>query len=378
MKKLGLYVHIPFCEKKCDYCDFVSYCTSTDVKLQYINDLKKEIYLQAEKYKDVEVDSIFIGGGTPSNLPNGAIYSILSSIYTSFKVCVDAEITIECNPNSLTIAKLQEYKKAKINRLSIGLQCYNNKLLKLIGRLHTTTDFDNAVKFAELIGFKNISADLILGVPKQKLHHIKRELKHLLKLGINHISAYSLIVEQNTKLAKNLDANIYKLPSEKIQLKMLNYTANYLQKNGLERYEVSNFAKQGYESKHNLKYWTNQQYLGLGVVSSSYIDNKRWKNTNNLQEYAKQFENGQLEQQELEVLDKQSQSEERIMLSLRTNVGLDVKQFKSDFNIDLLQTKSKIIQKLVAENFVFIKDDHLICTNKGYNLLNQIILELID
>ena len=376
-KHLGLYVHIPFCEKKCDYCDFVSFCKPNQDKLKYINSLCAEIVAQGVKFKDYEVDTIYIGGGTPSCLPNGAISLILHKIYQNFKVLKTAEITIECNPNSVDVAKLQEYRRSKINRLSIGLQAYNNKLLKLIGRLHTKADFDTAISRAKLIGFKNISVDVIIGLPQQKMHHIKHQLKHLKKLGIKHISAYGLMVEEGTKLAQNLKQGVYKLPSDLLQEKMYDYTKKYLQKNGYVRYEVSNFALPKYESQHNLKYWTNCEYLGLGLNASSYVNCTRWRNTDNFDEYVKTSDSCQLKQYELEVVDTDSQMEECIMLSLRTCKGIDLTNFFNRFNVNLLQSKSTQIDNLKKDGLVVIKDNCLVCTDRGFKFLNQVILQLI-
>ncbi|MGN1213083.1 MAG: radical SAM family heme chaperone HemW [Christensenellales bacterium] len=377
MKKLGLYIHIPFCQKKCDYCNFVSYCTSDDTKLLYVQNLMKEIVLQSKSYKDYEVDSIFVGGGTPSCLPVGCIFKILNTVYKNFKVLTTAEITVECNPNSLTISKLNEFKRARVNRLSIGLQCYNDKLLKLIGRLHTKKDFDLAVKRARVFGFKNISADIILGVPNQKLFDVKKELKHLVKLGINHISAYGLIVEDNTLLKQKLDKGEYKLPPEDLQVKMYDFTNKYLAKHNINRYEVSNFAKAGCESKHNIKYWTDQEYLGLGVVSSSYINSKRWKATDDLLTYHENLKNGKMEKLEIEELDNNSKMEECIMLSLRTSKGINLTDFKNKFGIDLLKQKEKQIKLLLDGGYIKIDGNHLFCTDSGFKLLNQIVLQLV-
>lgn len=377
MKKLGLYIHIPFCQKKCDYCNFVSYCTSDDTKLLYVQNLLKEIVLQSKNYQNYEVDSIFVGGGTPSCLPVGCIFKILNTVYKNFKVLTTAEITVECNPNSLTVSKLNEYKKANVNRLSVGLQCYNNKLLKQIGRLHTKKDFDLAIRRAKVFGFKNISADLILGVPNQKLHHVKAELKHLVKLGINHISSYGLIVEDGTPLKQNLDNGVYKLPPESLQVKMYDYTVKYLSNHGINKYEVSNFAKPGFESAHNIKYWTDQEYLGLGVVSSSYVNSKRWKNTDDLLTYHENLKQGKLEQLEVEELTQDDKREECIMLSLRTSQGINLTQFKNSFGIDLQTSKQTQIQSLLTGGFIKIQNDHLFCTETGFKLLNQIILQLV-
>lgn len=378
MKKIGLYIHIPFCEKKCDYCNFVSFCKPIESKLQYIDCLIKEISMQSVKFEDYEVDSIFIGGGTPSCLPFGAINKIMNAVYRNFKVLTSAEITIECNPNSLSFQKFQEFKKARINRLSIGLQTYNNKLLKLIGRLHTKKQFDDAIRHAKIMGFKNISADIILGIPKQTLFDVKWEIRHLLKLGLNHISAYGLIVEDGTILSENLKNGKYKLPSERTQVKMYDYVLRTLKNHGINRYEVSNFAKPGYESRHNLKYWTNQEYLGLGLTSSSYISGIRWKNTDNFDDYLLQVNNGKIEKYEKETLSAEDLIEERIMLSLRTSKGIDLEQFKKDFGFDLLQKKHSQIETLKNGKFVEISDGRLFCTDAGFKVLNQIILNLVD
>ncbi len=377
-KALGIYIHIPFCEKKCDYCNFVSFCKSNDEKLKYIEVLKKEIFAQSKRYSDYIIDTIFVGGGTPSCLFDGATKQIFDCLKLNFNVANNCEITIECNPNSITEAKLLEYKSVGVNRISIGLQVYDDKLLKLIGRLHTKKQFDDAIKLCKKMGFENINVDLILGIPKQSLWCVKKELLHLKKLGINHISAYGLIVEENTKLANNLKNGVYKLPSEKLQVKMYDYTKKYLQKHNIFRYEVSNFAKIGYESKHNLKYWNNGEYLGFGLTSSSYVDNKRWKNTDNFNQYLEDINNGNLPQEELEMIDKNSQIEECVMLSLRTSKGIDLQDFEQRFGFDLLVKKQAELELMQQQNLVQTKDNHLFCTDLGFKLLNQVILNLID
>ena len=378
MKSLGLYIHIPFCEKKCDYCNFVSFCCQEDVKLKYVQALKKEIIKQAKEYNQYFLDTIFLGGGTPTCLPDGCIQDIMSCIYDNFIVDKNAEITIECNPNSISESKLQEFKNSKINRLSIGLQVYNNRLLRIIGRLHSKKQFDQSICLAKKYGFENINVDIILGIPRQKIRHVKKELKHLIKLDLKHISAYGLIVEPNTKLEKNLEQKIYNLPSETTQVKMYDYTKKYLQKHGLFRYEVSNFAKSGYESKHNLKYWTNKEYLGLGLTSSSYINETRWKNTDNFQEYISQIYNNILPQHDIEQINAKDSVTECIMLSLRTQSGIYLKEFKKRFGFDLLTAKKAVVYNLFDDGLVAIKDNRLFCTDLGFKLLNHVILCLID
>ena len=376
-ENLGIYVHIPFCEKKCDYCNFVSFCLPEQNKVEYIDALTKEITIQGKEYKNYLIDTIFVGGGTPTSLPNGQIADILHILKSNFNVKNDCEITVECNPNSLTIEKLQEFKYAGVTRLSVGLQAYSNRLLKLVGRLHNKKQFNEAIKNAQKLGFENINVDLILGIPTQKMYHIKQELRHLVKLGISHISAYGLIVEGNTKLHNNLLQRKYKLPSEELQIKMYDYTKNYLQKHGINRYEVSNFAKAGFECKHNLKYWTDKEYLGLGLVSSSYVYGKRWKNTDILNVYINSLKNGTICTEDVENLSKQDMLEEYIMLSLRTVKGIDLKNFKQKFGFDLIEKRKEIIQNLISNGLLENNNDNLFCTDLGFQLLNQIILELI-
>lgn len=382
---IGLYVHIPFCEKKCDYCNFVSFCCGNKEKEKYVSALQNEIEIQGKIYskKNYVVDTIFIGGGTPTTMLDGQIELITRKIKQCFVVDKNAEVTIECNPNSLTREKLVEFKNCGINRLSIGLQTYNDRLLKLIGRLHTKKQFDNSIKLAKSFGFDNINVDIMLGLPNQKMSDVKRTIKHLKKLDIQHISAYGLIVEDSTKLKKNLDNNLYSLPSEDIATKMYDWTNKYLKKHKIFRYEVSNFSKVGFECKHNLKYWQDKEYLGLGVVSSSYVENTRWKNVDSLAIYQKAFENvskidlDNLPLEDVEKLDKQSKIEECIMLSLRTAKGIDLQKFQSDFGFDLRVKKQKKIDELVESGFIKIENNFLFCTDVGFKLLNQIILELI-
>ena len=377
MKKLGLYIHIPFCEKKCLYCNFVSYCLGDDVKIKYVQHLIKEIVNESKKYSDYLVDTIFFGGGTPSTLLANQIKSILFALKQNFNVSSDAEITIECNPNSLTEQKLLEYKEAGINRLSIGLQSYNNKLLKTVGRIHSKKDFDTAYTNAVSYGFKNINVDIMLGLPKQKIFDVKNTLKHLIKLGVNHISAYGLILEDETPLKRKIECGEFKLPSEKKSVKMYDFCVKFLKKHRIFRYEVSNFAKNGFESKHNLKYWTGDEYLGLGTTSSSFVNNKRWKNTDSLKIYFDAIDNCKDYYEDIENLSLEDRTEEQIMLSLRTKDGIDLVKFEKQFGYKLQDKKKLEIEKYVTLSMLEIFDSTLRCTDAGFKFLNQIILDLI-
>jgi len=276
MKNLSLYIHIPFCESKCHYCNFVSFKKSNIHKEQYIQYLLKEIKLNATK--DFLVNTIFIGGGTPSCLREGDILKISNAIKENFNLSKELEFTIEANPNSFTLEKAKEYVKAGINRISFGLQSANNKILKTINRIHTKKDFINAVKLAKQVGLKNINSDILIGLPNQKLKDVKRTLKLIIKLNLPHVSCYSLILEEKTPLFKMVENKKLKLPQEDKTLKMYDYTLNYLEKHKIFRYEVSNFAKLEKECMHNLTYWNLSNYLGLGLNAHSKIENERFEN----------------------------------------------------------------------------------------------------
>lgn len=376
-KSLGIYVHIPFCESKCDYCNFVSFIQSSETKSKYVSSLIKEIELQGKNVTNYFVDTIYIGGGTPTALGGGDITKIVEAIKANFNVVKDVEISCEANPNSLTFEKLQEFKNCGINRLSVGLQAYNNRLLKLLNRIHNKKQFCLAIKIAQKLGFKNINADILLGIPTQKLKDVKKEIKTLLKLKIQHISAYGLIVEEGTKLFQNLKNNVYSLPSEELSIKMYDYVLSYLKKHKIFRYEVSNFAKAGYECKHNLKYWDLSEYLGLGLVSSSYFNGYRTENYGNFKQYYKMIENDKLPIFKRHKETLKDKKEELIMLGLRKQNGIDLDEFKKVCNYDLVQKKKKIIAKLQQNNLIKLSNNYLSATDKGFNVLNQIILDLI-
>lgn len=375
-KKLGIYVHIPFCESKCSYCNFVSFKSGDDVKENYVLALLKEMEMCKEEYADYTVNTIFIGGGTPSCLRSKAIKNIINAIMSNFSVETDAEITVEANPNSLTMEKLIEFKLAGVNRLSIGLQSLNNNLLKLIGRLHTVEDFCVCLKNARSVGFENINVDLLLGLPQQTLSDVKNELKFLVKEGIPHISAYGLIVENNTKIYRQIASKELVLPPEEKSVKMYDYTLKYLKKKGLLRYEVSNFAKRGFECRHNLKYWRLEDYVGFGVAAHSFVKNFRWQNTNNLKRYINLIEKGKRPECDREEETFTGLKEEFVMLSLRESQGIDLIKFEQSFGEDLLLTKQREIAKLLKNKLIKYRDNRIFATKKGFKMLNQIIIEL--
>lgn len=380
-RSLSIYVHIPFCASKCAYCSFVSMVASEDDKKRYFEDLVAEIKIQAAKYRSIySVSSIYIGGGTPSSLDYYYIRDLLSSIYKNFAVKNTAEITIEINPNSVDKNKIREYILSGVNRFSIGLQSVSSKVLKEMGRTHTADDYLKAINAIRDFGIKNISTDIILGYPGQKLQDIKDVISLLIKLDIPHISAYMLSVEKGTKLKKLVDNGSVGLPNEDLVINMYNYIYNTLTEHGYNRYEFSNFAKPTFESFHNKVYWKRKDYLGVGLAAHSYIDGTRFANTENIAQYAEKIEeNKEVPVAVSKTLDVDEKKEETIMLSLRTAEGIDLEIYKFEFGENLLAKKKTTISKLIKEGFLILtKDNHLVCTNKGFLVLNAIVLELVS
>lgn len=377
--QLSLYIHIPFCNSKCTYCAFVSSIGTEDDKKRYFTDLIAEIKMKAKKYNSFyTISSIYIGGGTPSCLDHYYIRDLLSLIYKNFAVKNSAEITMELNPNSVDKTKIREYILAGVNRFSIGLQSISPKVLKAMGRTHTVADFQNTVAIIQEYGIKNISADIIVGYPGQKVVDIRDTINFLLKLQIPHISAYMLQVEQGTKLKALVDNGSVEIADEEVVVGMYNLIVEMLGNAGYERYELSNFAKPTFESYHNRVYWNRKDYLGIGLAAHSYIQGTRFANTENILEYADLIENENKEPIVLsKTLSETEKKEEAIMLALRTSEGLDLDAYKQEFGENFLAKRKDLIATLIKEGFLILtKENKLACTDKGFLVLNRIVLEL--
>lgn len=381
MKELGIYIHIPFCKQKCYYCDFVSYANKEEKIQEYIECLQKEIEMESEKYKneEYEITTIYIGGGTPSFIDASYIERIINTIKQNYKLYENPEITIEVNPGTINEEKIRKYKDIEINRISIGLQTTKDNLLKQIGRIHTYEEFLNCYKIVKKIGIDNINVDLMLGLPNQTLEDLKEGLIEVINLKPNHISLYSLILEENTILEKMVRQNMAKLPEEDLEREMYWTTKNILEKNGYIHYEISNFSKEGYESKHNLNCWNQKEYLGFGVAAHSYIKNKRYCNTNNIEEYIKNVQNGKILNNRTicEIQNKIEEQKEYMLLGLRKIQGIDIQEFKNKFIDNPIYIFHKELEKLVKEELVEIDLNQIKLTSKGLDFANLVWEEFI-
>ena len=380
-KGLSLYIHIPFCNSKCAYCSFTSFVSSDEIKLKYIEALKKEIALRGKEFSaKYEVSTIYIGGGTPSCLPPSAIKQIMQEVYKNFIVENNAEITIEVNPNSLTKEKIDEFMFAGVNRFSIGLQCASNSILHSMGRTHKVEDFIKCVNMLKDKGISNISADVILGYPRETLADISATLDLILKLDIPHISTYMLSVEDGTPLSIQINNKQTKLPDEESVIKQYTYCVSRLSEAGYERYEVSNFAKPGLKSKHNQVYWKRWNYLGLGLSAHSFLKHERFSNTSDLPAYIAYLETkNKVPVSEAKILTQQEEKEEWVMLMLRRSEGLDTEAYNTEFNENFLATRKERLFTLIKNGFLVLdtQTNHIKATDKGFLVLNKIIEQLV-
>lgn len=380
MKTLGIYIHIPFCKDKCYYCDFVSFKNMEQKQDKYVGCIIKEIESKNwnEINKNYQVTTIYIGGGTPSFINSKNITKILNSLKNSANI-TNPEITIEVNPGTLNKEKLLTYKKVGINRISIGLQSTNNDLLKQIGRIHTYEQFLESYKLAKKVGFTNINIDLMLGLPNQTIEDLKQSLETVIELNPSHVSVYSLILEEGTVLYKLIEDKKINLPNEELERQMYWYTKNKLELNGYHHYEISNFAKEGKKSKHNVNCWNQEEYLGFGLAAHSYFENKRFSNIENLEIYMQNIEQGNV-QKNIEVHEVQTteeQEKEYMLLGLRKIEGISISRFKEKFIDNPIYLFKDKLKSLVQDGFIEIDGDFIRLTNKGLDFANLVWEEFV-
>lgn len=375
---LGLYIHVPFCAQKCYYCDFNSYKINSNQKKEYLINIEREMKFYKDEFKDKCFDTVFFGGGTPSILTVDELQELVNNINENFNIKKDAEITIECNPGTINREKLEAMKKMGINRLSIGLQATQNYHLKSIGRIHTYEEFEKNYYDALDIGFENINIDLMYALPNQKTQEWKDTLDKIIKLNPSHISAYSLILEEGTKLYYMYQNKEFELLDEDTDINMYNYTIDTLKRHGYNQYEISNYSKEDLECKHNIIYWKCDNYLGLGPGASGFIGDTRYSNIEDICEYNKCImQNIRPVSEEIE-LTKKDKIEEFIFMGLRMNEGINVDIFKERFDTDFYDIYQEVMDKLIKRELVRFDGKNISLTQKGREISNSVFIEFLN
>lgn len=406
-KTLSLYIHIPFCKKKCLYCDFLSAPACAQEREDYVKALLREISVMAKLCEEYRIISVFFGGGTPSLVSGTQMKRIMAAIRKGYDLCEDAEITVECNPATADLQKLSVYRECGINRLSIGLQSANDNELKELGRIHTYNQFLDTFTAARKAGFTNINVDIMSALPGQTYESYIHTLASVISLHPEHISAYSLIIEEGTPFFERYSDGIEnevvqgmecapmypQLPDEDTERRMYHDTAKVLQKEGYLRYEISNYAKKGYECRHNMTYWTGIEYLGLGLGASSYFNGYRYKNITDLNEYIQKCR-GELSVQnilsganggmpdspltdEVITLTVNDKIEEYMFLGLRLKKGVSIRLFQQQFKVPMDEVYGKVIEKLKQEGLLLQQGDRLRLSKKGTDLANYAMSHFI-
>lgn len=373
MKKISLYIHIPFCDQKCHYCDFPSFAGKGDLKDKYIEALKREIKLTPKNFL---IDTIFIGGGTPSSLSEMQLENLLKEIRT-FLFAGNIEYTVECNPGSITREKLEIMKKYGVNRLSMGLQAIQNNLLKDIGRIHSYEVFKENFELARSVGFKNINVDLMFALPNQKVSEWKESLESIIALEPEHISAYSLIIEEGTRFYSLYEKDRLRLPNEDDEREMYHMAKSTLKDSGYKQYEISNYAKEGFECRHNIIYWRMQNWIGLGSAASSHVDGERFTNCIEVEKYIQAMENGSSAREESHINKEYENIEEFMFMGLRMIEGISIREFERRFDKSVEEVYGSKIDKFVRLGLLKKDDKRIYLTDKGIEYSNNVMSEMI-
>ena len=386
MKEIGIYIHIPFCKRKCFYCDFCSFECNKSMHKEYIKALINEIRAfkidskkDAELYYDTNliVKTLYFGGGTPSYIDEDYIEKIMNELKSKYKFSQDIEATIEVNPGTASYQKIKRYKEIGFNRISIGLQSTNDRLLNLIGRIHSYDEFEETYRIAREVGFKNINVDLMIGLPTQTLEDVKESLNKIIQKNPEHISVYSLILEENTKLKEMIESKKLELPDENLERKMYWLVKNTLEKHRYKQYEISNFSKVGYESKHNTDCWKQKEYLAFGLAAHSYIDDVRYSNTCDLSKYIQDNINMHNNKEVEEIQDKQIKMNEFVILGLRMTNGFSIKDFEKKFGEKFEEKYKNQIDKLVKMELIQFKNNNISLSKKGIDFANIVWCEFV-
>jgi len=372
MKNVALYIHIPFCKQKCLYCDFPSFAGKEEYMIHYAAALAKEI----NSIKNKKIKTIFIGGGTPTYL-SLASWEIIKKSIDSLDLCDDLEFSVEGNPGTFTTEILQFLKKMGVNRLSIGLQAFQDSLLKKLGRIHTTYDFKQSFEMARKLGFDNINVDLMFGLPSQTLKQWSETLENVIELAPEHLSCYSLIVEEGTDFYKRFESGELNLPGEELERDMYALAIEYLSSKGYIQYEISNFAKNNKQCRHNLVYWEMGEYIGCGASSHSYSDGFRYRNEENVEKYIEKINTESNAIVEKTKNTTNDDMEEFMFMGLRKNEGISKSEFMKRFNKDIYNVYREVINKYVSTGFMKESNDNIFLTYEGIELSNVIMAEFL-
>lgn len=372
-KKLGLYIHIPFCVRKCNYCDFCSFASlDEDVKERYIEKICSEIRSYRGKTENYQIASIFFGGGTPSLLSPDMFYQITEALRETFSLDQSVEFTVEANPKTITREKLSTMISCGVNRLSIGLQSIHVNELKSLGRIHTFQDFLDSYSLARRMGIENINIDLMYAIPEQTRESFKETVDTVVDLCPSHISAYSLIIEDETPFGRMKDS--LPLPSEEDEMFMVDYLNQKLAGNGFSHYEISNYAKEGCQSRHNLLYWNMDEYIGIGLSAHTDFDGIRFSNTTDMDEYLSE---SYIQYRVSECPSEEQRAFEYAMLRLRLKAGLSLNAYQRRFGADFMAGNEEYIKKCVEGGFMLLKGDTLSFTEAGFYVSNEILSSIL-
>lgn len=369
---MELYLHMPFCVRKCAYCDFLSFPSGAETQRMYAKRLMKDIDVMGKRYGEIPVETIFIGGGTPSVPDSALIVEIMEHVRHAFHVADGAEISMEANPGTVTQEKLTDYRKAGINRLSFGLQSANDRELKLLGRIHTWAEFLESFTLARECGFANLNIDLMSALPGQTCESWKETLSRVTELDPEHISAYSLIIEEGTPFGERYGSEEGRklLPDEDSEREMYHETKRFLKDCGYERYEISNYAKPGRECRHNIGYWTGVPYLGLGLGASSYLDGCRFTVNPDMKQYLEE-KPGMFA--DIEKLTKKDMEEEFFYVGLRMTAGVSLSEFERRFGISAKEVYPGLMETFVKEKAARFEGDRFVLTDYGLDVSNYIM-----
>ena len=377
MDPIGLYLHIPYCLHKCGYCDFNSHNINEAEMESYVRALLKEMEQAARKAKDRRVNTLFFGGGTPTTLPFADLARILKACSQHFQVDPEAEITCEANPATIPQADLTQLREAGFNRLSIGVQSFDPDELKRLERVHSVDEVYLTVERARHAKFENLSLDLMFALPDQTIELWQNNLKQALGLQPDHISAYNLTIEPDTVFYKQQSQGQLTMPPDDFQRELFEITIDTLTKAGYEHYEISNYAKPGKQSRHNLNYWVNGEYIGLGAGASSTFNGERYKNTNLPARYIAQIVETQTAVESRETPDRRQRMGEAVMLGLRLKEGLNLSTFEKQFGITFQEAFGDTVTRLEGMGLIELRDDRAALTREGLFLADSVIVEFI-